>query len=85
MIFQVVQVLKPVPDTPSFYQTKGPKVMNDNKKILVGKIVAFQGVRGDVRIQTYTENPADFQKFKIQSSKFKELVSLEKRCKGKHK
>ena len=70
MIFQVVRGLKPVPDTPSFYQTKGPKVMNDNKKILVGKIVAFQGVRGDVRIQTYTETPADIQKFKIQSSKF---------------
>ena len=44
--------------------------MNDNKKILVGKIVAMQGVRGDVRVQTYTENPEDFQKFKVQSAKF---------------
>lgn len=44
--------------------------MDGNKKILVGKIVAFQGVRGDVRVQTYSENPTDFQKFKIQSSKF---------------
>ena len=44
--------------------------MNDNKKILVGKIVAMQGVRGDVRIQTYSENPEDFSKFKVQSAKF---------------
>lgn len=44
--------------------------MNDNKKILVGKIVAFQGVRGDVRVQTYSENPEDFSKFKVQSAKF---------------
>ena len=43
---------------------------NDNSKILVGKIVAFQGVRGDVRVQTYTENPKDFQKFNVQSSRF---------------
>ena len=44
--------------------------MNDNKKILVGKIVAMQGVRGDVRVQTFTEKPEDFSKFKVQSSKF---------------
>ena len=44
--------------------------MNDNKKILVGKIVAMQGVRGDVRVQTYSENPEDFSKFKIESTKF---------------
>ena len=44
--------------------------MDDKKQILVGKIVAMQGVRGDVRVQTYSENPTDFQKFKIQSSKF---------------
>lgn len=44
--------------------------MENNKKILVGKIVAFQGVRGDVRVQTFTENPSDFQKFKVLSSKF---------------
>ena len=42
----------------------------DNKKILVGKIVAFQGVRGDVRVQTYTQNPLDFAEFKVQSAKF---------------
>jgi len=46
--------------------------MNTTKQILVGKIVAPQGIRGDVRVQTYSENPTDFQKFKVQSSKFKE-------------
>ncbi len=45
--------------------------MNDKNKILVGKIVAPQGIRGEVRVQTYSENPMDFQKFKVQSSKFK--------------
>ena len=44
-------------------------MLNENK-ILVGKIVAPQGIRGDVRVQTYSENPQDFQKFKIQSAKF---------------
>ena len=46
--------------------------MTTSKQILVGKIVAPQGIRGDVRIQTYSENPQDFQKFKVQSVKFKE-------------
>ncbi len=45
--------------------------MNDTNNILVGKIVAPQGIRGEVRIQTYSENPMDFQKFKVQSAKFK--------------
>ena len=44
--------------------------MDDKKQILVGKIVAMQGVRGDVRVQTFTEKPEDFSKFKVQSSKF---------------
>lgn len=39
--------------------------------ILVGKIVAPQGVRGDVRVQTYSETPMDFQNFEVQSAKFK--------------
>jgi len=46
--------------------------MNTTKQILVGKIVAPQGIRGDVRVQTFSENPGDFQKFKVQSSRFKE-------------
>jgi 16S rRNA processing protein RimM len=44
--------------------------MKNNTKILVGKIVAFQGVRGDVRIQTYTAAPSDFRDLKIISNKF---------------
>lgn len=43
---------------------------NDNSKILIGKIVAFHGVRGDVRIQTYTTNPNDFRNMEIISDKF---------------
>ena len=35
--------------------------MNDNKRILVGKIVAPQGIRGEVRVQTFTANPSDFK------------------------
>ena len=44
--------------------------MKNNTKILVGKIVAFQGVRGDVRIQTYTAAPSYFRDLKIISNKF---------------
>ena len=44
--------------------------MNNDKKILVGKIVAFQGVRGDVRVQTYTATPSDFRDLEIISDKF---------------
>lgn len=32
----------------------------DAQRILVGKIVAPQGIRGDVRVQTYTASPMDF-------------------------
>ena len=34
--------------------------MNSDKRILVGKIVAPQGIRGEVRVQTFTEKPSDF-------------------------
>lgn len=44
--------------------------MNDKNKILVGKIVAPQGIRGEVRVQTYSEKPSDFQKFSVQSERF---------------
>ncbi len=33
----------------------------DNKQILVGKIVAPQGIRGELRVQTFTEKPSDFK------------------------
>lgn len=44
--------------------------MSESKRILVGKIVAPQGIRGEVRVQSFAENPVDFKKFKIQSAKF---------------
>lgn len=44
--------------------------MANNNKILVGKIVAMQGVQGDVRVQTYTENPLDFKNLKVWSEIF---------------
>lgn len=44
--------------------------MNDTDKILVGKIVAPQGIRGEVRVQTYTNTPTDFKSLRVISSKF---------------
>ncbi len=44
--------------------------MSDTKQILVGKIVAPQGIRGEVRIQTFTNTPHDFKSLTIISSKF---------------
>ncbi|MFQ6739321.1 MAG: ribosome maturation factor RimM, partial [Alphaproteobacteria bacterium] len=44
--------------------------MNTNKVILVGKIVAPQGVHGEVRVQTYSEHPDDFKNFQVLSDKF---------------
>lgn len=44
--------------------------MPDAKKILVGKIVAPQGIRGEVRVQSYAEKPDDFQKFNVSSDRF---------------
>ena len=46
--------------------------MKKNDKILVGKIVAPQGIRGEVRVQTYSDTPIDFKKFNVQSTKFNE-------------
>jgi len=31
----------------------------ENEKILVGKIVAAQGLRGELRVNSFTENPSD--------------------------
>lgn len=39
--------------------------MKDNAQILVGKIVAPQGIRGEVRVQTFTANPSDFEKLSV--------------------
>ncbi|MDR1826317.1 MAG: ribosome maturation factor RimM [Rickettsiales bacterium] len=37
--------------------------MADEGKILVGKIAAPQGLRGEFRVQTYTERPEDLKDF----------------------
>lgn len=42
----------------------------ENKRILVGKIVAPQGVRGEVRVQAFTENPMDFKTLDVKSNAF---------------
>ena len=39
--------------------------MNTDKRILVGKIVAPQGIRGEIRVQTFTEHPSDFEKLMV--------------------
>ncbi|MDE6250233.1 MAG: ribosome maturation factor RimM [Alphaproteobacteria bacterium] len=44
--------------------------MKNNDKILVGKIVAPQGIRGEVRVQTFTARPDDFRKLEIISDRF---------------
>ena len=44
--------------------------MNKNDKILVGKIVAPQGLRGEFRIQSFSANPNDFKRFHIVSDRF---------------
>ena len=44
--------------------------MADNKKILVGKIVAPQGIRGELRVNTYTANPTDMRDLRVMSSHF---------------
>lgn len=38
---------------------------NNANKILVGKIVAPQGIRGDFRVQSFAEKPEDFKSFRI--------------------
>ena len=43
--------------------------MVKSDKILVGKIVAPQGVRGEVRVQTYTQTPTDLKTLKLYSDK----------------
>ncbi len=37
-------------------------------RILIGKIVAPQGIRGDVRVQTFTESPMDLQNLPVYGS-----------------
>ena len=44
--------------------------MNNHRRILVGKIVAPQGIKGEVRVQTFTEQPHDLKKLAVFSEKF---------------
>ncbi len=39
--------------------------MKETKKILVGKIVAPQGIRGEFRVQTFTTKPIDLQNLSV--------------------
>lgn len=39
--------------------------MRDSSKILVGKIVAPQGIRGEFRVQSFAAKPDDFKTFRI--------------------
>lgn len=43
--------------------------MTDRKEILVAKIVAPQGIRGEVRVQTYTQAPSDLKTLKVHGNK----------------
>ncbi len=44
--------------------------MTNNTKILVGKIVAPQGIRGEFRIQSFANQTSDFKDFHIISNRF---------------
>ena len=44
--------------------------MIEHNKILVGKIVAPQGIRGEVRVQTFSQNPSDFKTLRVFSNVF---------------
>ena len=39
--------------------------MSSDTRILAGKIVAPRGIRGEVRVQTFTEKPSDFQNLAV--------------------
>ena len=43
--------------------------MSSDTHILVGKIVAPQGIRGEVRVQTFTAAPSDFKDLSVFSDK----------------
>ena len=43
--------------------------MKEQNLILVGKIVAPQGIRGEFRVQSFAEKPEDFKKFHIMCDK----------------
>ncbi|MBQ7055615.1 MAG: 16S rRNA processing protein RimM [Alphaproteobacteria bacterium] len=44
--------------------------MKDGQKILIGKIVAPQGIRGEVRVQSFADKPTDFKTLSVVSNRF---------------
>ena len=44
--------------------------MKDEQKILIGKIVAPQGIRGEVRVQSFADKPTDFKTLSVLSNRF---------------
>lgn len=44
--------------------------MVETKKILIGKIVAPQGIRGEVRVQSFADKPTDFKTLSVVSNRF---------------
>lgn len=42
----------------------------NNKNILVGKIVAPQGIRGEFRVQTFTDKPTDIKNLSVFGKNF---------------
>lgn len=44
--------------------------MKDEQKILIGKIVAPQGIRGEVRVQSFADKPTDFKTLSVVSNRF---------------
>jgi len=44
--------------------------MNVKNRVLVAKIVAPQGIRGEVRVQTFTEKPSDLKNLAVFSNVF---------------
>ena len=54
------------------WRTKNKKMHDNGKQILVGKIVAPQGVRGEVRVQIYTDRPTDMKDLRVHGEKIAE-------------
>lgn len=50
-------------------KAKQNKMLNHNR-ILVGRIVAPQGIRGEVRVQSFAQNTTDFKSLTVFSDKF---------------
>lgn len=45
-------------------------IMENSKRILIAKIVAPQGIRGEVRVQTFTDKPSDLKDLAVFGDSF---------------